>query len=214
VSTEPAKPDAADVETGIGETKTEYDLDRTIGFSDGVMAIAITLMVLDLEVPSLDDPSPTALFDALWTQRTQIFVYALSFVVLARYWLTHHRLFGQLERVNTRLTALNLLFLALIGLVPFPTDVLGRFASEPIAVSLYAVEMALVTATLQALYQYSVRADLVRDKVKPPRILQSLAVPLIFLSAVPFAFLVSAPLAPFLWFAIGFVPDDEHWGKE
>ena len=95
-----------------------YDLDRTTAFSDGVIAIAITLLVLSIDVPDLADNQHEKLGQALWGLREQFAIYALSFWVIARYWLMHHRLFGELRSLNGRLITLNLAFLALIALVP------------------------------------------------------------------------------------------------
>nr|MBA3301869.1 DUF1211 domain-containing protein [Thermoleophilaceae bacterium] len=91
--------------------RREYDLNRTTAFSDGVFAIAITLLVLNVEIGT-NEP---ALGEALSALLPEIFSYALSFAVIGRYWVLHHRLFGDLEGVDGRLTTLNLAFLAFVA---------------------------------------------------------------------------------------------------
>src|SRR3954463_12583090 len=100
------------------------DVDRVVAFSDGVFAIAITLLVLSIDVPNVPDDR---LNDALRDLLPFVYTYALSFVIVGLYWLAHHRLFRSLERVDRTLLWINLLVLGVVALIPFPTEVLGRY---------------------------------------------------------------------------------------
>ena len=104
-------------------TAIQRDVDRLSAFSDGVFAIAITLLVLSIEVPDFDRVSFGDAWDDLYPQ---LLSYGLSFVVIGVYWKAHHRMFRTLRRVTNRLLNLNLLLLGLVALIPFPTEMLGN----------------------------------------------------------------------------------------
>jgi TMEM175 potassium channel family protein len=109
---------------------------RIVAFTDGVFAIAITLLVLSLEVPA--DVSASTLHDYLLDSWPQLFAYFLSFAVIGRFWITHHRMFSLVRSFDSRLMVLNLVSLSLVVLIPFPTELLGEYGSEADAVVLYA----------------------------------------------------------------------------
>src|ERR1700730_4627943 len=97
-------------------------LDRAIGFSDGVFAIAITLLVLNFRVPSVPTHNVDArLLDALSHETGIVIGFAVSFYTIARFWIAHHRLSILLRRVDSGFIVLNLVLLAAIVFLPFPT---------------------------------------------------------------------------------------------
>ena len=110
---------------------------RLEAFSDGVFAIIITIMVLDLRPPSGEGLAP--LFQ-LWPVA---FSYLLSFFVIAIYWLNHHRTFSIVKRVGTTALWANLLYLFCLTLVPFFTAYMGEHRLDGLSVALYAGEMFL-----------------------------------------------------------------------
>lgn len=117
------------------------DKNRLEAFSDGVMAIIITIMVLDLRVPH--NPTWRSYLEAY-----PIFLsYALSFVFVGLYWGTHHHLFHEAHKVNNKILWINMLGLFWLSLIPFATASMGEnsFASIPVAV--YAVILGLVTVS-------------------------------------------------------------------
>ncbi|MGB8855241.1 MAG: TMEM175 family protein [Burkholderiales bacterium] len=106
---------------------------RLEAFSDGVIAIIITIMVLEMKVPH--DTSVHALLN-LWP----VFVsYALSFVIVAIYWVNHHHILHLLKRVNAKVLWLNNLLLFCMSLMPFVTGYMGENHFTPLSVSLYGV---------------------------------------------------------------------------
>ena len=106
---------------------------RLEGFSDGVVAIIITIMVLELKVPH--DASPEALLRLI-----PVFLsYALSFVVVAILWVNHHHLLHTLTQVNGRILWLNNHLLFWLSLVPFTTGYMGENHLAPLAVALYGL---------------------------------------------------------------------------
>jgi uncharacterized membrane protein len=184
--------------------EAEVEFNRIVSFSDGVFAIAITLLVLGLAVP--EDSSNIA--HELLDNRDDLIAYAISFAVLGRYWLAHHRFFSALERFDGRLMGLNLAYLAFIALVPFSSEVLGDYSRETGAIVVYAINMILVSGTFHAQLVYSYRKGLVRPEARaferryagPANLL----VVGVFLISIPVAF--ASPLAAtLLWLAIFFV---------
>jgi TMEM175 potassium channel family protein len=95
----------------------EIEFSRIVAFSDGVFSIAITLLVLNLGVGKY--VSSGELADALWDQRENLLAYALSFAVIGRFWLVHHRFFSEVTGFDNRLISLNIFYLAWIVLIPF-----------------------------------------------------------------------------------------------
>jgi len=183
--------------------EAEVEFNRIVAFSDGVFAIAITLLVLGLTVP----PHLSHLRRALLNNQDDFIAYAISFAVLGRYWLAHHRFFSSLERFDGRLMTLNLVYLACIALVPFTSQVLGDYASHTEAVVLYAVNMIAVSSTFYVQLIYSSRAGLVRPEaraVERQNAPVNLVVVGVFALSIPVAFL--SPLAATLmWLTIFFI---------
>jgi uncharacterized membrane protein len=105
---------------------------RLESFSDGVIAIIITIMVLELHPPH--EPSLLGLFK-LWPT---FLGYALSFVIVAIYWVNHHHLFHLIDKVDTRILWMNMNLLFWLSLFPWVTGYIGETRGCPLAVSLYA----------------------------------------------------------------------------
>ncbi len=152
---------------GEARHRDEWDVEfnRIVAFSDGVFAIAITLLVLALEVPDHSED----VWNALLRQRGDLFAYALSFAVLGRLWIAHHRFFSVLDRFDGRLMWLNLLYLAFVAIVPYTSDVLGDYGEQTPAVILYAVGMFGVSLTFSIQIMYASRAGLVKRGGRRPR---------------------------------------------
>ncbi len=137
---------------------TTRDLGRFGAFSDGVLAIAITLLVLNLRLPDVDGSKlPSALLH-LWPD---LLSYALSFAVVGRFWFVHHRIFSVLGAIDGTLVTVNLVFLALAALMPFASEVLARYGDEPAAVMAYGAVIALGSWTSWAMVNLAKRRGLV-----------------------------------------------------
>ena len=110
---------------------------RIEAFSDGVIAIIVTIMVLQLTPP----PQPT--LSALLKQAAIFLSYALSFLVVAIMWVNHHHLIHAVRQVNARVLWSNLNLLFWMSLIPFVTDFLGRNPRAAFPVSLYGLDLSL-----------------------------------------------------------------------
>jgi uncharacterized membrane protein len=117
-------------------------LDRMLFFSDAVMAIAITLLVMDLRVPEIGRGLAEArLGPALLMLWPNYLGYLLSFFIIGNYWLSHHRLFRPIRRYDDRLSWLNLLFLFFTALLPFSTRIIGLYPGTRTAVLVYSLNV-------------------------------------------------------------------------
>jgi len=116
---------------------------RMATFSDGVIAVIITVMVLDLKVPAHDLPD----LDALRKVLPMLTIYTLSFVEVGIYWVNHHYMIDDVEQVSHGLLWANLVFLFTLSLIPFGTAWVGERGLTPFALSLYLVCCALPTVS-------------------------------------------------------------------
>ena len=177
---------------------------RLMSFSDAVFAIAITLLALQLRIPTIrDSRSADELSRALANLSGQFFTYGITFVLVGIYWLSHHRMFRHITGHNRRLAELNLLFLFTVSFLPYPAGLLGRYPENRTAVILYAGTLAGVTITSAILWLYAVRAGLTEPELNP-RLryyfsVRQLAVAVLFLVSIGVAF-VSVSAASRLWF--------------
>jgi uncharacterized membrane protein len=137
--------------------KSGSETARVEAFSDGVLAIAITLLVLDIKVPVLV-PGQT-LTVGLLRQWPQILGYAASFVVIGIYWANHHYMFNLIHRCDHWLLLLNLGFLLCIGSLPFPTALVSAYLQNPgaqrTAVFVYQGTIMACAVFFNAIWRYA-----------------------------------------------------------
>ena len=122
---------------------------RIAAFSDGVFAIAITLLTLQLEIPKGGD-----LAQELMDLQPNFVAFIISFLVVGTYWVAHHRVFALVVRYDTRLIWLNLLTLFFIVLQPFTTSVIAEHGGQPLGVIVYASTLAAAGFANAALAAY------------------------------------------------------------
>jgi uncharacterized membrane protein len=166
------------------------EFDRVANFSDAVFAIALTLLVVSVDVPSVKS---SELGDALRELRPQIQSFFIGFAVIAFYWFGHHSFFRVLRAVDTGLMILNLAFLAAVAFVPFPTALVGEYSDQPIAVVIYAVTLAAASLLEGTMFVWAFRRDLMRVTITPrgyrwsvwagfaPVVVLTLSIPLAYL---------------------------------
>jgi TMEM175 potassium channel family protein len=186
------------------------ELDRLNAFSDGVFAIAITLLVLNIEIPSVPGDELVSALSDLWDD---LLAYMIGFAVIGLFWFGHHRLFSRLVRSDGRLVLVNMLLLGLIGLMPFTTGLLGRY-DEPIAVALYAANVGIATLVDGAIHILA-RVDGLEaegvDHEKHELLLTALRAAVFFVS-IPVAYVASTGLAQWLWLLLVGIVFLRRWG--
>ena len=202
---------------GSYERGTE-EFSRVLAFSDGLFAIAMTLLVVGIAVPTLsgaDKDSVQALAEELHDRVPDFVSFFISFAVIGRYWAAHHEFVGLLARIDTRLIATNLVYLAFIAFLPFPTGLLGTLFENPLSVAFYAVMVAIVSGLEVVQFRLAYRRGLMRraipDDVYRWGVIQSLSPVIFFLASVPVAF-ASTGLAVAVWFlGIPFQVVTDRW---
>lgn len=185
--------------------ENEIEFSRIVAFSDGVFAIAITLLVLNLGVG--EGVKDGELGTVLWNHHQDLFAYALSFAVIGRFWLVHHRFFGEVIAFDSRLIWLNLFYLAWIVLIPFSSQVLGDYGGTTAAEVLYAGNLVGVVLSGTLLFFDAQRAGLTRTDSEEARDSRrrALWIALVFAVSIPIAF-ASPDLAPYCWLVLFIVP--------
>ncbi len=139
-------------------TSTEQrrgESDRVKAFSDGVFAIIITILVLEIGVPAgLDELSLTQALDGVWPE---LAAWTISFLLTGMYWTWHRDLFNQVRYVDRGVVWLNLLLLLPTALIPFAASVLGEYPTEPIGIHVYGTVLIATALMRWVLYAYAMR---------------------------------------------------------
>lgn len=183
----------------------ELEFDRVAFFSDAVFAIAMTLLVVGIGIPHVHDTSKIAA--RVGDKGNEIFGFFLSFLVIGLYWLAHHRFFSNLVAVDGRLMRLNLVYLAGIAFMPFPTALVGIYGSdEAVVIVLYAITLAIVSMLETAMFFHAQRAQLLRRQLDDTAfrnyLIASTAPAAVFAISVPLAVFVDPGLALLSWLLI------------
>jgi uncharacterized membrane protein len=164
--------------------------DRLVYLTDAVVAIAMTLLALDLPVTGGNSNREVWQNFVSHLGHEYLF-FAISFVVIARYWVGHHRAFLAVTHADTTLIELNVLWLLMIVLVPFATRLLGTDGKFILGPALYACVMVAVATAMLLMIRHALRAGLAGDGA-PRATLRTLAWRMV---SVGFAFAVSIPVA-------------------
>lgn len=141
-----------------------------LAFSDGVFAVAITLLVIDLRLsPMPAGNEDVALLRALLGMWPKLAVFVFTFFILGMSWLGHHRKFSYIGKVDGPLLWLNLFYLLALCLVPFASSVLGEHGGNRFAFTLYACTMAVIELLAAALSGYGLREPFLagRSELRP-----------------------------------------------
>ena len=139
-----------------GTVGNRWDTGRTEAFSDGVFAFAITLLVLDIDVPE-------SAFSHLWRgiadQWPSYLGYATSFLTVGGIWLVHHGIFRRVQYANRRVMRVNLLLLMAVAFLPFPTklvaEAIRNASAERAAVIFYGASLLVISLLFSALWARS-----------------------------------------------------------
>lgn len=193
------------------ELKKEFQLERLILFSDAVFAIAITLLVIEIKVPEIHDPTDKELAISLAHLIPKFIGFIVSFIFIGLYWTIHHRMFGFVTSYDKKLLFLNLLFLFFIALLPFSTGFYSEFAGPmvrknlKIPLAFYALNFSAVGFINHLMWRHisNPKNKLTEPPIEPVTLklakFRSLLVPMLFLLILPVAFLIN------VWVAI-YVP--------
>ena len=153
-----------------------FKTNRLDAFSDGVFAIVITLLVLDLHVPEIKEiHSSQELIEGLVRLLPKFLSYILSFFYISIYWVNHHQLFHIIQRSDRGLFWLNSLFLMFLTFIPFPTALIGAYPNNYVAVMFYGAAMFVTAVSFGIMKWYTVEiGHLVDPEAEPEFLKQSL----------------------------------------
>ena len=171
---------------------TETPNTRLMAFSDGVIAVAITLLILEIRLPEdFREFSDAELWAALLALWPRFMAFLISFAVIGVYWGNHHRKFDLIAKSDGTLRWLNMLFLLTICIIPFVTAVIAQ-NSGFVGTAIYATAMMACGLSLALLWFYADRKDMLDPEVsrdERQRVLAgTLIVPAIFAISVPLSF--------------------------
>jgi uncharacterized membrane protein len=199
---------------GADEDEGTDDLpgvERLLTLSDGVVAIALTLLVLQIKFPALPSgqhDSALALGKELRTGAPQFTSYLISFYVIGQFWLSHHRVFRNITGHREGLAWWNFAFLLSITLMPFTSDLLGEYSDNPLAIQIFSLNLLAASLTTQATYLFARRRGLLSSDDEPSRRtgqLRTIGLVLAVALSISLAH-VNASLAKYSWLLIAAVP--------
>jgi uncharacterized membrane protein len=183
---EDREPDTRDVTAEVEFISAE----RLIFFSDAVAAIAMTLLAFTLKVPV--GSSDRAILRGLWNDRLSYLEFMISFVVIGGHWRSHHRLFRYLNRLDSRIITLSMVWLLMIVIIPFATELLSGRGGFGVRFSLYAIIQVLTLLTFLLMSRHLRGSKLLRPGAAQPSPRDDdaslLAIAAMFAISIPVAF--------------------------
>lgn len=207
--------------------ETNDSTDRLEFFSDAVIAITITLLVLDIKVPHVEEVGgQMTLFGALLAQWHSYLSFAISFIFIGLFWATHHNMFKYIKRSNHILLVLNTLFLMFIALIPFSTALLAEYIGRNEARTAALVYIGIYTLAVcffNLIWWYAKSNFRLIDKNTNPQLLKAMskehniALASYILSFVIAFFSVLASLIPIIFLVVWFAlprPDERIYAKK
>ena len=192
----------------------EKETGRMEAFSDGVFAVAITLLVLNIKIPGVDVPASqlpndTQLWSKLLNEWPMLAAYITSFATIGVMWINHHRLYMHIKRTNTMLMLLNLLLLLIIVFIPVPTAIVAEYLVHPeqhAAALLYSGTNVILAICFNLLWRYASYHNRLLSKNADTRAVSAITKqywfgPVVYLLAFMLA-LFSAPASLILCFLL------------
>jgi uncharacterized membrane protein len=168
---------------------------RIQALTDGVFAIAMTLLVLNLKVPPVTEESAAQVLPKLVLRLwPDFFNYALSFILLATFWIVHHRQFHFIKAINQKLLWINILGLMFIALIPFSTSLIAEHGDVQIAALVFECNLLAIGLIFYVHWSYATgKHHLINPDLSAQRILlnkkRNLVMPVVSLIAIGLSFL-------------------------
>jgi len=172
-----------------------YKPERLLAFSDGMFSIIITIMVLELKVPHSAEPA------ALLEQWPIFLAYTLSFLQAGIYWVNHHSLFADVEKVDARVLWLNLLLLFALSFMPFATGYMGDNHAQPFPTALYAFVVLLPALVWNPMHAAIARINPGESDVTQTAMRRGMIALALYIAAIPLAY-VNPAISLLLIFAV------------
>jgi|SRR5215213_2844674 len=189
----------------------EYFLDRfhrnerIIGLSDGVFAIVLTLLVLELRVPHLPEHAGAAeLWKALYGIKSKIIGFLLSFLFIASLWFSHNQLFKLFDKVDNAILWYNNFLLLIVCFIPFPTALIGEYPKNPVGIILFGSIWIIIPLFIYLIGSRAYHKKYLHESVDIGRYLFLRKMTLVYapLSGLPLFFAWRAPTLALLFYAL------------
>jgi uncharacterized membrane protein len=189
---------------------------------DGVLAIAMTLMIFNIRVPEMPrEQAGSRLAGELFQLWPRFVVYVVSFVMLGIYWVGHHNQFHYIRRTDRVLLWINIVFLMFVTLIPFSTALMGQYPSQRLSVDIYAITLILVGISLYIHWWYATSSHRLVDEELDPQLItlakrRIIRAPVILLLAVAVSFfsvklsVILCAIVPIVYIVPGRI--DRKWG--
>lgn len=159
--------DEAKAQPVYNEVAGDRDLGRIGALSDGLFAIAMTIIVLEIRVPAVEPHTDAALLDALGQLGPRFLTYFLSFLTLGIFWNAQHAQLNYVARADRHFAWLQLAYLSIVALMPFSTSLLAEFIDLRLAFVGYWLNLYLLGAALYVIWLYAIRAKLLTPDATP-----------------------------------------------
>lgn len=130
---------------------------RSVALTDGIFAIAMTILVLSIEVPDSADLAGRTLGEYLLDNWVEFFNYALSFILLGVFWIIHHKQMEVIRRFDGALLWLNIIGLMFVCLIPFSTSLMGEYGAEQVAAVLFEANMMAIGLFFFLMWAYATK---------------------------------------------------------
>lgn len=201
------------------DDETILSKNRLEVLTDGIFAVVMTLLVLDISVPQISShyaignvAAGTELLKRLFDLWPKIVSFGISFVILAIYWVAHHRQFQYIKHSNRALIWINIMFLMATCFVPFSTSLLGEYREQEVSILVYGGNSIVIASVLYVQWRYvttSHHGRLLDENLDPimktTLSRRTLFGIIVYLIATGFSF-VYTQLSPFLFFALVLIP--------
>jgi len=181
-----------------------FGLERIVFFSDAVIAIAVTLLAVDIKPPDVD---VSQLFTALTEFSPRFASFAFSFLIIGSFWVGHHITFSYIRDYDYRLVWLNIIFLLFVALTPFASALLGTYQFDGIALVIYSAVISMAGFARAGIWEYAVHghrfvdSGLGTDIIRKWRI-RNLIAPVTFVVSIPLVLISAAFIA--VWIIVPF----------
>lgn len=176
--------------------------ERLEAFSDGVFAIVVTLLVLELGIGELHDPSGEDVLDAIGGIKNKLLAHAFGFLFVGQMWWSHVNFFRLIVKTDAVVFWLNILLLMLISLVPFPIMLIGDYPGNYGSVLVFGVLFISVSIVWTAQSIYCMAKGLLSPEIERRTLTigTRIATVLFILSPVPMIFVINYPTAALFWY--------------
>ena len=143
--------------SGMEITRGEFNKERFAAFIDAILAIVITILILEFKVPRIENATDEELKKSIGEMMPAVLCYVASFLTLISLWIDHHQLFRYVTKVNKPYVIINFFFLLTISPLPFCTAFAGEYITHPFAVALFASNVLLMNTSFSFVFLYPIK---------------------------------------------------------